>query len=187
MELKEEIIKATIQAFNEKGIKFTMDDLAKILGMSKKTIYTVFSDKKELLSYMVDYVFDEIKEAEERVLSEAKGGTVDQIKAILSALPEGYRNVDFGQLHGLKDKYPVIYKKVENRLEGGWENTIELLEKGMKEGVIRNVSIPILKTMLSASLEQFFQRDILEKNNISYQTALEEVVEIIVNGIVIRE
>lgn len=35
-EQKERILKGTIQAFNEKGLKFTMDDLARILGMSKR-------------------------------------------------------------------------------------------------------------------------------------------------------
>ena len=42
MQQKEVILEGTIKAFNEKGLKFTMDDVAKILGMSKKTIYTVF-------------------------------------------------------------------------------------------------------------------------------------------------
>ena len=33
-----------------KGLKFTMDDLAmELLGMSKKTIYTVFRDKESLI------------------------------------------------------------------------------------------------------------------------------------------
>ena len=39
MQQKEVILEGTIKAFNEKGLKFTMDDVAKILGMSKKTIY----------------------------------------------------------------------------------------------------------------------------------------------------
>lgn len=55
------------------------------------------------------------------------------------------------------------------RLETGWETTISLLEQGMKEGVIRPVKIPIVKMMLEAALEQFFQRDILISNGISYQ------------------
>ena len=34
-ELKENIMQGTLQAFNQKGLKFTMDDIAKILGISK--------------------------------------------------------------------------------------------------------------------------------------------------------
>ena len=56
MQQKEVILEGTIKAFNEKGLKFTMDDVAKILGMSKKTIYTVFRDKESMFLAMVDYM-----------------------------------------------------------------------------------------------------------------------------------
>ena len=59
----------------------------------------------------------------------------------------------------------------------------KLLEQGMAEGVVRKVSIPIVKMMLEATVEQFFQRDILITNQISYNEALEEVVNILVDGI----
>ena len=63
MELRETILEGTIQAFNKKGLKFTMDDIAALLGISKKTIYTVFRDKESLFLAMVDYLFDSIKES----------------------------------------------------------------------------------------------------------------------------
>ena len=85
----------------------------------------------------------------------------------------------------LKDKYPLIYGQVERRLETGWEATIMLLKKGMEEGVIRPVSIPIVKMMLEASVEQFFQRDVLISNQLSYKEALEEVVGILMDGIAV--
>ena len=41
--------------------------------------------------------------------------------------------------------------------------------------------------MFEATLEQFFQRDVLVENGITYNRALEEVVNILIDGIVIRE
>ncbi len=183
MELKEAILEGTIQAFNEKGLKFTMDDVAKVLGMSKKTIYKVFRDKESMFYAMVDYMFDSIKESEQAILEDENMTTIEKVRKILGVMPEGYKDVDFGQLYSLKDKYPAIYKQVEIRLETGWETTIALIEQGIQEGVIREVNIPIVKMMLEASLEQFFQRDILIQNHISYMEALDEVVGIIVDGI----
>lgn len=184
--MKEKILEATIKVFNEKGLKFTMDDIAKELSMSKKTIYTVFSDKNSLFGEMVDYCFDRIKESEDAILKDGNLSTVEKIKRILGVLPESYADIDFRQLYLLKDKYPDIYRKVEERLESGWEGTITLLNQGMKEGVIRPVNVILIKTMLEATLEQFFQRDILIVNQISYKDALDEVVSIIVDGIVAK-
>ncbi len=187
MEEKERVLMACIDLFNQKGLKFTMDDLAKSLQMSKKTLYTIFKDKNSLFLEMVDYLFKGIKQSEQDILDNEKLTTLEKIHQILGALPDGYQRIDFRQLYILKTKYPKIFKKVEKHLETGWENTIELLEQGMKEGVIRNVSIPIVKMMLEASLEQFFQSDILIRNNLTYQEALNEVVEIIFSGIAIRK
>lgn len=186
MELRETILEGTIQAYCEKGLKFTMDDVAKVLGMSKKTIYTVFRDKESLFLTMVDYMFDSIKESEQRVLADDSLTTIEKLRQMLGVLPDGYKDLDFRQLYLLKDKYPTIYKQVERRLETGWETTISLIEQGMEEGVIRRVQIPIVKIMLEASLEQFFQRDILIQNQIAYKDALQEVVDILVDGIQTR-
>lgn len=183
MALREEILEGTVLAFRNKGLKFTMDDIASLLGMSKKTIYTVFHDKEELFLAMVDYLFDSIKESERQVSQDPGLDTVEKIRRILGVLPESYRDVDFSRLYPLREKYPAIYRQVERRLETGWETTIALLEQGMAEGVIRPVKIPILKLMLEASLEQFFQRDVLVKNGIAYREALEEVVDILMEGI----
>ena len=187
MGLKETILEGTLEVFNQKGMKFTMDDIATSLYMSKKTIYTVFKNKEDLFLSMVDYLFDGIKESEREVLSATDLGTLQKIKTVLGVMPESYRQIDFSRLYLLRDNYPTIYAKVEQRLETGWESIIALLEQGMEEGVIRRVSIPIVKMMLEASLEQFFQRDILVRNGLGYADAVEEVVRVIVDGIAVRE
>ena len=132
-------------------------------------------------------MFDSIKQEEQAVVEDASLNTVKKIRKIMGVLPEGYKDLDFRQLYLLRDKYPKIYRQVERRLETGWETTISLMEQGMREGVIREVPIPIVKVMLEASLEQFFRRDVLLQNQISFQAALDAVVDILVNGISVRE
>lgn len=186
MDLKEMILEGTLQAFRQKGLKFTMDDIAGILGMSKKTIYTVFRNKDELFLAMVDYLFDSIKECEREIVENTAMTTLEKLRAILGVIPDVYKDVDFRQLYILKEKYPKIYIQLEKRLETGWETTIQLLEQGMEEGVIRPVKIPIFKMMLEASIEEFFQRDILLRHRISYTEALDEVVNILTDGIMVH-
>lgn len=176
------ILEGTITVFNRKGLKFTMDDLAKVLGMSKKTIYVCYNDKEELFIDMVNYLFDNIAEKKQQVIEDENLTTIEKIQKILGVMPDSYRDIDFRQLYLLKDKYPEIYKRVEERLESGWDATIALIEQGKKEGVVRDVPIMLIKLMLEASLAQFFQRDVLVRNGMSYNEALDSVVDILVNG-----
>jgi AcrR family transcriptional regulator len=177
------ILEATLRVFNQKGLKFTMDDIARAQGISKKTIYTVFRDKEEMFLALVDYIFDAVKEAEQAILQNDTLDTKTKLREVLRVIPERYREVDFRQLYSLKEKYPTIYRQVELRLETGWEETIDLLNRGMEEGTLRPVSIPLVKLMLEAVLEQFFQRDILVQNGLTYQQALNEVVDVLLFGI----
>jgi AcrR family transcriptional regulator len=183
---QEHILEGTIRVFNKKGLKFTMDDLAHELGMSKKTIYVSYKEKKGLFFDMVDYLFDNIAGKKKEVLEDKSLDTIEKIKRILGVMPESYSEIDFRQLYSLREKYPEIYKKVEERLETGWDEIIVLIEQGIKEGVVRDIPVFLVKTMLEASLEQFFARDVLVQNKISYNEALENVVEIIVDGIAAR-
>ena len=55
---------------------------------------------------MVDYCFEAIKESERKVLNDPTLDTGGKIRGILGVLPEGYKDINFGQLYLLKDKYP---------------------------------------------------------------------------------
>ncbi|MCR5278921.1 MAG: TetR/AcrR family transcriptional regulator [Lachnospiraceae bacterium] len=176
-------MRSCISLFNEKGLKFTMDDVASDCRISKKTMYVIFKDKEEMFLAVVDYLFDGIKMSESLVLGDDSLSTVEKIRKILGVMPESYKEMDFGRFYLLRDKYPAIFAKVEERLETGWETTLELLEQGQKEGVIRKVDISLVKLMFEATLEQFFRRDYISKNNFNYNETLAEVVDILIEGI----
>ena len=57
MLVEEKIINQTIQLFQAKGLKFTLDELASELRISKKTIYQYFPSKEAILNEVVEYGF----------------------------------------------------------------------------------------------------------------------------------
>ena len=183
-ELKQRILDATLPLFNARGLKFTMDELARSLSMSKKTIYTVFPDKATLLHEMVDYCFDLIGRGKEEIIRREGQSLPEKLRLVLTHLTEKYESIDLSKLHVLREKYPAVYAHVAERLESGWESTVSLLEQGMASGELRAVSIPLFKTMMEATLERFFQNDILVRSGLTYQEALEQVVDILLRGIV---
>lgn len=187
MELREQIIEATIEEFNEKGLKFTMDQLAKRMGISKKTLYSVFSDKESLFLEAVDTCFADIKRSEKEILENDKLDTIEKIRRIIIVIPERYQAIDFRQLYELEEKFPKIFRKIETKLENDWEPTIQLIEQGIREGKVRRIEIAVLQTMISATIETFIRTNVLLKNDIKYTNALEEMIRIIIEGISIRE
>lgn len=182
-ELEEKIINTAIDTFAENGLKFTMDDIAKRMHISKKTIYAVYKTKEEMLLSVVDYCFADIKANEQRLAADDSLDIVEKIKQVMIVIPDRYKGIGLSNLFGLKDKFPNVYKKVEHYLATDWDGTIALLEQGMKEGKIKTVSIPILKTAFESTIESFMTGDVLVTNNISYEDAMQELINMLIDGI----
>lgn len=184
---QKQIMEAAFEAFRKKGLHFTMSDLAAEVGMSKKTLYQLFEDKEDLLLQVADYSFDAIKRSEAEVMGDESLDTVEKLRALMAAMPDIYQSVDLRKLYELEQRHPQVYARVQERLESDWESTIALLRKGMEEGKIRPCSIPLFKAMFEATLERFFREDVLTKAQLSYQEGLQQVVDILIDGITVKE
>ncbi len=182
--MKERIINAAIEEFGKNGLKFTMDDVAKNLGISKKTLYKIYDSKEEMLLDVADHSFADIKKSEREIVDDKNLDTLTKIRRIMIVLPERYQNKGLSKLYILKDKYPSIYQRVTTYLSTDWDATIRLLEQGIKEGVIRPVSIPVLRAMVESTFKDFVSDSVLVENGISYEKALDEMIEIVINGII---
>lgn len=182
-ELRVRILDEAAKLFNRKGIKFTMDDLARSLGMSKKTIYTVFEDKRSIMTETIDRFFDDALLAEEAILNDTSLSIPEQLRAIIGSVPERYTQNDLTQLYVLKEKYPSVYRHWQRCRENYWQGVAILLDRGIEQGEIKDISLPILKTMFQSTIEQFFQDDVLVKNRIPYREALSQVAGILIDGI----
>lgn len=180
------ILEAAALAFSEKGVKMKMEDVAKALAISKKTIYTIFPDKESLLSAMIENGFMRIKERERAILSDQHLTTLEKIREVIIALPESMQHMDFKQFHEVSTKYPKLFKIIEAHIESEWEPTLGLLEQGIAEGVIRPINPVVLKLMVEASIEHFLDSRVLESSGISYVKALEEMMAILLEGIGVR-
>ena len=184
--MNERILEGALKVFREKGPKFTMDDLASEMKMSKKTIYTIFTDKNELMCDMMDYAFDMIKAAEDKVCADPNLSTVERVRSILAVLPESHYGFDYSAMRHLAEKYPMAYQKMTDRLDSGWETTMDILNKGIEEGEFRSFNLEIFKLMYEACVDKLLMGDFLQTSDVDYPDALSQVVDVMVDGIVVK-
>lgn len=181
--VRQSIMDAVIEQFNEKGMKFTMDDVSKDLHISKKTIYKEFNDKDELFFATVDYGFAAIKEKEAEVLADDSLDIVEKLSRVIVCLPDNYRNIDFRRVYQLKDKYPLIYNRVAERIESDWDATEKLLRQAVEEGYIKDVPVEVIKLTIEGAIEKFLSTEELARTELSYEESLNTMIDIIINGI----
>ena len=182
IELKNEVLNAATELFRTKGLKFTMQDVAGEVHAAKKTIYKLYESKEELLLDLVTIGFDRIQDAKRKIL-ESDLPMKEKIASVLIAMPDDYRSLDFRRLKGIEEKYPSVWKEIGHRIESEWEPIFQLLEEGIKQGSVNPVSLPVLKQIVTASIDSFMYTDTLALSGITYQEALEDMVTILMKGV----
>ncbi len=182
MELQEQIREAATDLFREKGLKFTMEDVAKQMHVAKKTIYKFYESKEDLLMDLVKTGFADIQECKQKVL-DSDLPMEEKIAKVLIAMPENYKTLDFRQLSGIGEKYPSVSAEIAMNLGSEWEPIFRLLEEGKQCGNVHDISLPVLKQIVTASIDRFLYTDELKETGITYQEALEQMVEILMKGV----
>ena len=145
MEIRDKIIQGAAEQFMLYGVRsVTMDDIAAALGMSKRTIYEHFTNKKELLSAVVDHVHHQ-QDCEERRLCENAATILDEFFDLFNTLDErSQRNGKFAFEVG--KFYPEIYAE---KFHAHHEKAIERLRERMTKGVEQGVILPTLNLEFS--------------------------------------
>lgn len=179
---QKKIIEMAEKLFVQNGLNFTLDDIAKELHIAKKTIYKSYSSKEELLNAMVDNGFSKIQENKQKILK-SEIPYLKKLRAMMIGMPDSYTLFDFRELETLYDKYPNVYMNLQSHLESDWQPVIELIEEGIEKGKLNEISIPILKIIITSTIESFLSTTNLKENKISYNDALNQMMDIIMKGI----
>ena len=183
-EMREKIIDTAIEEFTRNGLKFTMNDVAKALGISKKTIYTVFESKQDVLMAIADRYARDFTDMRQEIEADTELDTLEKLERLFCASPTKYYNIGLSRIFELAQKYPKQYKYLMEAVSQGWALAEQYLEKGIREGKIRkNISKPVVMAMIRGTVICFLESDILYKNGLTYEQGKEEMVQIIMKGI----
>jgi AcrR family transcriptional regulator len=154
------IISKVRELYMKYGIKsITMDDVARELGISKKTLYQFVSDKDDLVGKFID---NEIEQRQEEVYKCFKIGfnAIEELFKISAFMNKMIREQNPATEYDLRKYYPHHYQKIVNSRRERMYNYILLnLKKGKEEGLYRkeiNEEI-IAKLYLMRSENNFFK------------------------------
>ena len=163
-----------------------MSELAARLGMSKKTLYVLFESKEALLLATVDSMFDEVKVSEAEILARQDLSLAEKIRRLVVVLPDSYQTLDWTRLQGVEEKYPVVYRRIRQRLETGWEPTLDLLRQGVEQGVLRPFEPGLFRAVVEGAIEHFLSSDALEREGLGYVQAMDGMMDLLMEGILTR-
>jgi len=171
--------------FMQYGIKsVNMDDIAKNLGISKKTLYKYVTDKNDLLSKALKLHLD----AEDAAIAEilAKNlNAIDENLEITNLILSMLQNLHPSIMFDLGKYHPELKKEMlSNRHNSMYKCVIENLRKGKKEGLYReNLNEEILTSFYINSVDVIIDQTPVHIQGASFTERYTEFFKYHIRGI----
>lgn len=159
-DLRERIVVAAMEAFRSKGIKsITMDDIAAALGISKRTLYEVFSDKESLLKECILKAQEDRDKYLQQVYEESHN-VLEVILAVFQKSIEMFHRTNKRFFEDIK-KYPRVYEMMRARQDSDSEKTMSFFKVGVDQGIFRSdVNFSIVNMLVREQFDVLLNTDI---------------------------
>ena len=188
IELKDKIIKKATELFGKYGYTtIKTDQLAKELGISKRTLYLHFSSKKELLNTVIDDILEKTQNNMKEFFLRIESGKDNFVEELMKFWDVNIKITSVLNNHffmDIKNNMPETMERFnECRQKNMRENFDKLYSIGLKQGVFKKeVRKDVLYLVHFFSMNNILNPDVLADSSFSIREAIEQIYMIIMTG-----
>ncbi len=185
MTVKEKILQASHDLFMRFSIKsITMDDIARHLSISKKTIYQYFKDKNDLVLVVTK---DHLEE-EKLEIQTIKSNTSNAIETLIEesqCLRRNMTDMNPSLLYDLKKYHHQAWDLyLESKQKVYVRSLEETLEKGIDEGYFRkDIDPEILAVLRVEQIQMSLENFIYPRTKFEFREVQTQLFDHFVNGL----
>jgi AcrR family transcriptional regulator len=171
------------------GIKsVTMDDVARELGISKKTLYQHVADKNDLVAKVFEMQMNENTQSFEYLFNDGSNA-IDQLLVAFEWIAGGTREYSLVSDYTLKKYYPDLHSRITRSRQ---EHFIKFIKRnliqGQEEGLFRNdLDVNIISKIHAPRIQNAFDPDPSLNNERLSPEALYEFFKYHIRGIASAE
>jgi AcrR family transcriptional regulator len=184
-DLKAKLLTGAASLFSKFGVRsITMDEIARQLGISKKTIYIHVKDKDEMVELVVRGYLKRQELEFEKIFKSDKN-VVEKIIDLSISLRENLRDINPSLLHDIRKYHPRAWdmwlKFEEKSIRSTW---IMNLKEGISQGYFReNLNIDVLVTLRLELIQMAFNESIFPRDKYRLHKVQIELFDHFLHGI----
>lgn len=188
-ELRENLLEHARQMFVKQGIKnLTMDEIAKSLGMSKKTIYVLVRDKSELVLEVIERYVNNEKKTNEEIKARAKN-PIEEMMLVMEHVLQQTQELNPQVLFDMQKYYPESWQVYHHYRNSYIFNFIyNNIQNGIERGLYRNdFKIDIVTKFYTGALSIISDQTLFPAKHYKFVTVLKEFIHYHLRAIVTPE
>lgn len=180
------ILESGFEEIADIGVRsFTIDSFSKRIGMSKKTIYTLFSTKENLVREIIHFMFRRINSIFKDVMKHEKNPAVQFIK-IMETIAKFSGRTKIHRLSELKNWYPDIWKELEIFRLSQMDKFLVILKNAKEQGLTRDdIKMKSASIVYVNIINAIFQPEFFLKYDLPIKKTIRGFVEVVARGIFI--
>lgn len=154
----EDLIRKISEIYFKYGIKsVTMDDLARELGLSKKTLYQHFKDKEDVVKKVINFLITSQECGIEETLEDDSLNAIDRLFHMSRALASHLQTVNPAVSYDLQKYYPKVWEELlAFKRQTIFEHIMANSNQGIKEGLYRDdLNHEIIAAVYVSRLEMY--------------------------------
>lgn len=187
--MKEKILLAADELFIKYGVKsVTMDDIARELSISKKTIYQFYKDKNEIVKEFT------LKQCESRMEDFCKipGESKNSIEALIMTsrcIRENIVELNPSLLMDIQKYYADAWQTFEEFKRNVFYKSIQdTINRGIEEGYFReDINPEILSIMRMQQVQDCFDSRIYSRDKFSFKQVQIQLLDHFMHGLLTSE
>jgi len=188
MDTKEQIVQNSATLFLKNGFyKTTMDDVARKLKISKKTIYKYFAAKDDLLNAIIEDTMTHVRDNINKIISN-KDQSVMKLISLSDFLVGFSLKISETWINDLKVHNPRRWETIEYfRKETILHAFNKIINQGKKENLIIDKPNIIIVTIILSAIQGIINPEFLLNNNFSVKEAFIQTFDILISGILTKK
>jgi len=174
------------ELFMKLGFKsVTMDDIAKEMGISKKTIYTHFNNKETIIGVVTDHVFETVCHDIDAIC-DLNQNPIQELYAIKKRVMQYMQKEKASPTYQLQKYYPAIYNNIKQRQFSYMQQcVVKNLNRGLEQDLYRqNIEVQFVARIYFNGITGIKEESLFPHTMYEGETLYEMYLEYHLRGIV---
>lgn len=175
--------------FRDGFSRVTTEEIARELGISKKTLYQHFASKDELLRASVMEMQHEIEAAVQEIVGDRRRDFLEKLHDLLATVARLMSRIQRPFIEDIPRKAPELWREVEEfRQRVIFGELAKLIMQGSKKGMIRrDVDPQLFVMMFLATLQSVLSPHAIAQMSLSAAEVFQTIVGVFMQGVLTDE
>ncbi len=181
--IRAKIMAEALREINRYGADFHMDDLARNLRISKRTLYEHFSSKQEIVEQTIVDFTDKIHDYHQRIVDDQTMTSEAKLIAYFDVPDENWQVLSVRKTSELLAKMPDVWERLQSRYEKDWDFLKLILDEAQNRGEFRPFDKYLFLRLLHSAADDIIDYFDDVNHDSSFSDYMKRCINVLLYGI----